>query len=250
MQHTQELHRHGTLEAPLRNRYFYGKLLDVHHFEMEQDYLNGKRWMLNRLLFGYGVICGLDVRYEGGDQVTVGPGVALDRCGREIVVPRRSREVRLPRRRTEHIDSPGQEKQCDDGVIFLCICYHECDIDPVPTMAENCEVEDHCASGAVREHYRLVFRDDIDEDKHRGSYLDLSGERTTHNSLAHLITHGCPDMPSDCCIPLARIPLNLDHQNDIEIAIRPIVYSNHMLQQLIRPSRSDRSKRHDDRQAY
>jgi hypothetical protein len=51
-----------SLKTPERNRYFYGKLLDVYHFELEANYFNAKRWLLNRLVSGYGVVCGLDVR--------------------------------------------------------------------------------------------------------------------------------------------------------------------------------------------
>ncbi len=42
-----------------RNRYFYGKLLTVRDFEVEQRYHSGKRALLNRLVHGAGVVCGL-----------------------------------------------------------------------------------------------------------------------------------------------------------------------------------------------
>lgn len=45
------------LSTPTRNRYYYGKLLDAHHLELEQDYGNRKRWLLNRLSLGTGVLC-------------------------------------------------------------------------------------------------------------------------------------------------------------------------------------------------
>ena len=77
--------------APVRNRYFYGKLLDVFHFEMEQNYFNEKRWLLNRLISGYGVVCGLNVTLgPDGQSVVVSPGTALDKCGREIIVCQQS----------------------------------------------------------------------------------------------------------------------------------------------------------------
>src|SRR5206468_11586399 len=49
--------RLGTLTPPQRNKYFYGKLMDVPHFQMEQTYGNWKRWLLNRLALGEGVLC-------------------------------------------------------------------------------------------------------------------------------------------------------------------------------------------------
>ena len=79
----------GQLRSPVRNRYFYGKLLDTHHFELETAYLNHKRWLINRLVHGWGVVCGLDVNSaRPHEAITVGPGMALDKCGREIIVPR------------------------------------------------------------------------------------------------------------------------------------------------------------------
>src|SRR5919109_1439798 len=72
---------------PVRNRYFYGKLLDVFHFELESDYMNAKRWLLNRAVTGWGVVCGLDVKLaEEGRAIVVTPGIAPYSWGREIVV--------------------------------------------------------------------------------------------------------------------------------------------------------------------
>ena len=69
---------------PVRNRYFYGKLLDVAQFDVEQSYLNGKRWLLNRLVSGWGVICGLNVQL-GPDNQSI---VVISRSGHRQVRPR------------------------------------------------------------------------------------------------------------------------------------------------------------------
>jgi hypothetical protein len=108
------------LEVAVRNRYFYGKLLDVFHFELETDYMNGKRALLNRLVTGWGVVCGLDVlAVDDGDAVYITRGVALDQWGREIIVPRDTRPIPLPdpgwATATSEIGSKyqGQERQSD-----------------------------------------------------------------------------------------------------------------------------------------
>ena len=44
-----------------RNKYYYGKLLSVNDFELEQKYMNDKRRAVNRLLFGSGVAAGMYV---------------------------------------------------------------------------------------------------------------------------------------------------------------------------------------------
>ena len=41
-----------------RNKYFYGKLMTVSDFELEQEYFNGKRYLLNRLIHGKGLLFG------------------------------------------------------------------------------------------------------------------------------------------------------------------------------------------------
>src|SRR4029079_915508 len=95
---SHEMKKHS-LQTFVRNRYLYGKLLDVFHFELEQDYLNGKRWLLNRLVSGYGVLCGLDVQpADNGRGVVVTPGGALDRGGREITGPRTREPIAIPER--------------------------------------------------------------------------------------------------------------------------------------------------------
>lgn len=77
------------LAPPRRNHYFYGKRMDVQHFQMEQDYGKLKQWLLNRLTLGKGVLCGLRVSLADG-KVCVDPGVAIDGLGREIIVPVRA----------------------------------------------------------------------------------------------------------------------------------------------------------------
>src|SRR4051794_6626547 len=76
------------LAAPQRNQYFYGKLLDAPHLQLEQEYFNSKRWLTNVLLQGSGVVAGLAVAPAvSGTRLVIQPGVALDGWGREIIVP-------------------------------------------------------------------------------------------------------------------------------------------------------------------
>ena len=41
-----------------RNNYFYGKLMTVRDFEVEQSYMNEKRHLLNQFVHGLGLVCG------------------------------------------------------------------------------------------------------------------------------------------------------------------------------------------------
>ena len=67
-----------------RNRYYAGKLLTSADFSAEQLYMNNKRRFLNRILFGSGVVCGLNVVNLDDLSILVESGVAIDRAGREI----------------------------------------------------------------------------------------------------------------------------------------------------------------------
>jgi len=69
-----------------RNRYFPGKTLTVRDFKTEQEYFNQKRYMINRLIHGTGVLWGLQVEKIDGETVSIKPGMALDCFGREIII--------------------------------------------------------------------------------------------------------------------------------------------------------------------
>jgi hypothetical protein len=65
-------------------------MLSAADFRAEQDYHRNMRYLHNRLLHGAGIVDGLDVD-DAGDRaaVHVGPGVAIDAFGRELVLPER-----------------------------------------------------------------------------------------------------------------------------------------------------------------
>ena len=75
----------------LLNNYYEGKRLTAESFRVEQNYLRERRWLLNRAVHGWGVVYGYPVApgrtdnaVEAG-QLTIGAGLALDRCGRELL---------------------------------------------------------------------------------------------------------------------------------------------------------------------
>src|SRR5690242_20128799 len=104
------------LTTPARNNYFYGKMLDVQHFTMEQRYFNQKRWLLNRLALGSGVVCGLQFIVVNG-RLALGPGVAIDPLGREIIVPA---PVPIdPRRLTDECGKPTDDPT--DQAVTICL---------------------------------------------------------------------------------------------------------------------------------
>ena len=74
-----------------RTRYFHGMLMTDSDFSKEQSYhILGKRKLLNRMLHGTGVICGLKMKPTGcgeSSKIIISSGLALDCAGNEIFVP-------------------------------------------------------------------------------------------------------------------------------------------------------------------
>lgn len=70
-----------------RVHYFDYQFLRVEDFTCEQEYHVARRRLHNRVLHTPGIAQGLEVEYEqGASEVTIRPGTAVDREGREIVL--------------------------------------------------------------------------------------------------------------------------------------------------------------------
>lgn len=234
------------LQTPVRNHYFYGKLLDVYHFELETNYTNAKRWLLNRLVGRPGVACGLDVkRGHEPDEIVVTPGLAIDKWGREIIVPTESRPQKIP---SHLVPTPeGANRQVEqykqetaEPVVQVLLCYHECESDPAPILAGDCSSVEICAAGTIRERYKIEFREGpADPISVECVFPDVvTGRRLNYDLLATWVTQGCPEFPEDPCIPLANIRVSRRDRHacdvvDIDITIRPIVLTNDVLYQII-----------------
>lgn len=71
-----------------RNNYFSGKILTLADFQAEQKYFINKQRLINRTLFGKGVVSGLEVTADkSAGIIRLSEGFALDGYGREIVLP-------------------------------------------------------------------------------------------------------------------------------------------------------------------
>src|SRR5947209_8518256 len=73
----------------LRNNYFDGKRLSTHSFRAEQTYGLERRRLLNRAIHGWGVVYGYSIKLESkqgeAGKLSIGPGLALDQCGHELL---------------------------------------------------------------------------------------------------------------------------------------------------------------------
>lgn len=147
------MNKNHTVDAKLsqfeRNKYFYGKLMTVRDFETEQSYLNEKRYLLSRLIHGTGVVCGIEVSEpvldSGKLTLKLTPGVAIDCCGREIIVGD---------------DYGGKELEANGtvgtGIHYIYLEYEECDKESSPVPANSSACEEACCYNRVKEIFNIV----------------------------------------------------------------------------------------------
>jgi hypothetical protein len=230
----------GTLSPPVRNRFFYGKLMDVRHFEMEQHYFLKKRRLLNRLGLGSGVLCGLEVEATNDGKIIVHPGVAIDYRGREIVVTA-PYCLEHPLQPTDACGEPHGDP-IQRGTITLFICYHECDTEPAPVLVSDCDTQLDCRASAVQERFRLLVHEGkpdhgpphLDPKQCRAIFPAKPPAKFDHRlAVCEVLSGDCPPFLDDCVV-LATISTEDGRKLVVdECTYRTVVYSNEMLLELL-----------------
>jgi hypothetical protein len=248
------------LRVPVRNRYFHGKLLDVYHFDLETAYHSDLRKLLNRLVAGYGVLCGLDVEAsDDGKRVAITAGTAIDKIGRVIIKTGKPTHHAippdvLPAPDEDNSDKPARQKQ-DEAIqqkppeeeqeawVTVAICYRECPGDPTPILAGDCTEGLKCAPGSIYEKYEIVFwpgRQDPFPLWECEMPDWISGGKLDYAALATWVSDSCPEYElADPCIPLANLHLVFEPDGQkwridgVDITIRPIVFTNDLIFRLI-----------------
>jgi len=225
----------ASLTTPERNNYFYGLLLDEARFEREVDYFNQKRWLLNRLLFGTGVVCGLEVTPDTNPDTKgnyiVSPGVAIDGLGREIVVPN---PVSInPNLLT---DETGQPAAGVDNS-KLCLAYVEKLINPVPVLVTNCDMVNNCRCDTIRESFVFLVQPWNPELLQSVATCEIAGfPPKPGQSVQDLLRGDCAPPPdvSNACVPLAYFSNGKLNQNADNLPRgQALIAGNRQLLQLI-----------------
>jgi hypothetical protein len=222
-----------TLSPPERNRYFYGLLMDAERFEKEQHYFNRKRHTLNRLALGSGVLCGLNLTFDSTSGVlTLGPGIAIDGAGREIVVP--SATPVNPKRLTDAHGNPTGPTP-PESTILISLAYSEQKIDPVPVLVPDCDYPNGCAPSTIEEGFAVIVAVAGPVPAFPGCVLSggfpLPPDARLQRAIATQVTSACTAIPADSSIPLGRFTLATGRLDTV--ADRPPIYNNPLLYQLI-----------------
>ena len=135
-----------------RNKYFYGKLLSVDDFELEQRYINNKRRMTNRFLYGMGVVVGLYVVRVDEKTISVESGFALDAFGREIVI---DTPVIKKLSLLEGFKNCVEDSQKD--YVYLCLNYNEEEAGAVHNVTGNSMMQGEETFNKIKETYQLYL---------------------------------------------------------------------------------------------
>ncbi|HEX8845926.1 MAG TPA: tail fiber domain-containing protein [Pyrinomonadaceae bacterium] len=111
----------GKLDLPTeeatRTNYFTSQFLVEDDFKNEQAYHLEMRRLHNRALHLWGVVDGLVVKKEGPQSVSVGPGMAIDKDGKEIILIQASAPMSFD------TNPPGP------GALFVVLSYKDNDQD-------------------------------------------------------------------------------------------------------------------------
>ncbi len=209
-----------------RNSYFSGKLLTVRDFGLEQTYGIEKNRLINRLILGEGVVCGLEIQLDEQKEkdflsVILTAGTALDCWGREIVLSKNKAEQL-------EVKSPGTQ--------YIYIEYDECFKEPVADLANGSSGELGDRYNRVAESYSLTLSSEAPPEPEpkpdlTAESLDEMGQEYYDRSLKT-----CSRNKYDR-IPLAVVAISETGQATLKEEetqkVRPILRSNPMLYDLL-----------------
>jgi hypothetical protein len=214
--------------APLleRNRYFTGKFMTARDFQGEQDYIRSRQQLHNRMLHGWGIVAGLEIRPNPSKEcrsttVVVKAGMALDCCGREVILPA-DLVYEVPRPAPAGNGIEDQYKKEVREQRLLCICFGEQQIELVPSIYDETDAGANTEeANRIRETptFRLLRLDQVSElcwkgGAHSGRCRD-DCEDQIPGPAGTLLD---PDCPCGSSVPLALLSYRLDVNDDaIEI---------------------------------
>jgi hypothetical protein len=233
-----------------RNNYFYGKLMSVRDFQTEQSYFSEKRHLINRLIHGCGLVCGFDLEHDYA-AVEVSPkgtgielkfpigGVAIDCCGKEIVVPDGSKTA------LESIPS--------STFVYLYLKAVDEFVEKVSAASNPSSCEEKCCPNRIAEGFDLVASDTAPAGAGTLGCPDLSAVTDAAGATAEIqkwmAGKPCPEAPDPTEPKVFLMAIKkVGNKYNVDMAkTRPhihVVYSNRLLGAVIACHVSDFSNPH------
>ena len=178
-----------------RNHYFTGKLLVERDFVDEQNYFIGKDRRHNKYLHGWGTVCGLKVKQHPNpacrnQYVLVEPGVAVDCCGREILVENETtvdfRLLFLDEWRRLH--GPAADPDDFEHILQICLRYVECPTEDVPALFDDCNCDETGSQpNRILETFEIGLRLDPEPEPNEPGALRLEWTTTLNIARAQRV---------------------------------------------------------------
>jgi hypothetical protein len=213
-----------------RTRFFARQLVGPEDFTQDQRYFREKHRRHNRMLHGWGVVCGCEVSPAGDAAneprpytVCVAPGYVLGPYGDEILV---DAPVTFDVRRVaddvrggcpppaDPWCSPVKVDRGDATPFYLAIRYDECQARPVQTES-GCGCGSECEYSRIVDGFTLGILDELPEvyvselPENRNEFDDL-GQQGTTSCAAYYRTIGrrCPPCPTSPWVILADLTVS------------------------------------------
>lgn len=212
-----------------RTRFFTRQLVGPGDLTQDQTYFRDKARRHNRLLHGWGIVCG--ARVKAGDtacEVVVESGYVLGPYGDEIVIPADT-TFDVCSASTSVDACGGVDPWCTDvrmqraagQTMYLAVRYAECTTKPVRVTACNCGCNgDDCEYSRIRDSYELQVLTELPV-----SYADLERGGRAWEMLGlwgSLMCIGgprtCPPCPSSPWVILADIQVDADGTVTVDCA--------------------------------
>lgn len=243
-----------------KNNYFYGKLLSVRDFKTEQEYLDGKRHLINHSILKPGIIYGLyyetnenkekkndniiiSKEKSGGDikiKIQEG-GAALDCCGNEIVVPDKSKKTILIDKEKNGNYVPLTEKDLENR-LFLFLKVAPCLTEPVSAVTELPECIGKYNHNRTAEDFMVIASaeepemPDVDNSARWPDFSEIATEEGYIRELKKWINRAMnrkEPHTQDPKVFLSAIDKNLKIDKTGSIKYRTYVYNNRLLHELV-----------------
>jgi hypothetical protein len=211
----------STIERP---HYFPRQLVTPAELNLESQYFVDRMRRHNRMLHGWGVVCGAQVcRVPAAGcasaepwKVAIRPGFVIDGHGNEIEIGcERIVDIRSAAVSVGCGDPPGESSDpwCNDipverdpGRLWIAVCFRECLVRPVRTQPSGCGCDDtSCEYSRLQDGYEVRMLTSCPE-SHQGPPPD---PREFVDSLQGRLRQ-CPECPEDPCVVLAAVDFDDD----------------------------------------
>lgn len=205
-----------------RTRFFPRQLVGPDDFTADQRYFRDKHRRHNRLLHGWGVVCGACVEPDPDEDcgVIVTPGYVLGPWGDEIVIPHRVRVNLCQQDVRGDAVSPcgaGGDPWCsdvrvdrrDDEPLYVAVRYAECETRPVRVSGCSCGCdESECEYSRTRDSYAIRVLSELPSSHdRRGALPSIYGLLWGITCLGDK-GRACPPCPAEPWVVLADVALS------------------------------------------